>query len=119
MQLENKSLNKLYLMKSQKLLVLLALVTMFFSLSAQNLTVGSAAYYEAMRIAYQTKIDWVQNNPEEHAMATESGWYEMAHANVQEMIQNKSMAEHSADGIFLPLNRDMNTDPEPGEIYAI
>ena len=103
-------------MRSQKLLLLLVMLGMFFSINAQTFPQrGSVDYWESLRVAYQTKIDWIQSNPTENAAAIESGWYEMANANVQQATQNKHLAEQSSNQIYMPQTmRSINAEPEPG-----
>ncbi len=97
----------------KKLILVPVLLFVFITSNAQQMQKGSVAYYESLRIAFQTKIDWVQNSPEEHILATENNWYEMANANVQQMEEYKSLAEQSANVIYLPnQNHNITTGPE-------
>ena len=96
-------------MKKLNLLTFLIVISIFTY--AQQVQKGSVAYYESMRIAYQTKIDWVNSNPEEKALAEQNHWFEMANANVQKMIDYKYLAEQSKNGIYLSIsnsNRSLN-----------
>ena len=95
----------------KKLNLLTFLIVISFFTYAQQLQKGSVAYYESLRITYQTKIDWVNSNPEEKALAEQNHWFEMANANVQKMIDYKYLAEQSRNGIYLPIsnsNRSLN-----------
>ena len=88
-------------MRSQKLLLFTVLMALFFSVNAQTkLQYGTVEYWDAMRIAYQSKIDWVKNNPEQNAIAIQNNWYTMANANVQKTLQYKKLASKSRNGIY-------------------
>ncbi|MBN2669228.1 MAG: hypothetical protein JXR60_08355, partial [Bacteroidales bacterium] len=83
--------------------------------NSESIQYGSVEYYESMRISYQTKMDWIRNNPEEDALAQQNGWYETAEANIQSMEQLKALALSSPNGIYVsPSVKNTNTQPEPG-----
>lgn len=102
-------------MKKKQIFLLLSLFLIALISNAQELKKGSIAYYESLRVAYQTKIDWVQNNPEEHILAQENNWYSMANANVEKMEAYKLLAEQSSNQIYLPNHkRTKSGGPEAG-----
>ncbi len=98
-------------MKKLNLLTFLIGISIFTY--AQQLQKGSVAYYESMRIAYQTKIDWINQNVEEKTLAEQNHWFEMANANVQQMMYFKSLAKQSESGIYLP-NQNHSINVEAG-----
>ncbi|GAA0876350.1 hypothetical protein GCM10009118_27600 [Wandonia haliotis] len=48
--------------------------------------------------AVQTKIEYVKNTPEEHAIALKEGWYEKMEKNIQKaLIQREELVKASED----------------------
>lgn len=96
-----------------KLNLLFVLLFTIIITNAQHPPKGSVAYYESMRIAYQTKIDWVNSNFKEKALAEESNWFEIANANVQKMTKNKALPKDSENSKYLPsFDRSLNDEPD-------
>ena len=90
-------------MKKLNLLTLLIVISFFTY--AQQVQKGSVAYYESMRIAYQTKIDWVNQNPQEKALAIENHWFEMMDNNIHKINILKELAQKNTIN-----NKSLNTD---------
>ncbi len=102
-------------MFSKKLLLVLLGTALTISMFAQQPIKGSVEYYESLRLAFQTKIDWVKSQPEEHQKALQSGWYHKMESDVQTFVSYKKLAQQATNGIYLPEGMQKNATAQNSE----
>ncbi len=103
-------------MVMKKFILITAILTSITSWS-QTGSDQTPEFYTFMIEQYQRKIDWVNQNPDEIAIAEQSGWFQMMYRNIARfdsirtlIIENGPLKPDAGGGV----TRDINEDVQAG-----